>query len=564
LKRFADDELFDEASLRDNYHRLAYAGMGDELRPTIEDRAAPFIARRAAIDIAEACMVVDLQTLLAGIVLDTGETEGLRAQAAHAVAEIGDDDTRWRLEPLAEGELGPDSDDELRASGLKCMWPSQWDLKRLFENLTPVKNKHLVAAYSYFLHYELPEQLRKGVPAQEIPGALAIAKGWIGENTEYDSHDFGRIYNELLRLSLKQIPDLATMEELSDHICRSLVAGPFVHDYGDDPNPWEEIRSEVEKRHHIVKYMIKNRKVTEQDATLLLTREMPLLSDSDFPWMLNQVEITTGEEQGIWANLVVATLNPDLPVCLINDFLEVRLRVPVLQSVYLIAWELDSQLSKRFKENYYKRLQREEKARRRRRIAPITERVEPLLKSIEDGDIEEWFSLAQVLWIDETTGQLKHDGQIDLRESPAWKALDQTFQSRIEQAAVKFIRNYSSFSDEWFGTGSWNSTVLSISMALLVLERRVGVADEIKDDQWHKWIPYMVGDPVFFNNPSAHCCLLPKSPRSKATGFDVILDPLSAWIRSWSGWIICFSQVSAINLRARAAASLWATIQPTT
>jgi len=47
---------------------------GPPTEPIVESKAASFIARRAAIDIAEACKVLELQTLLADIALDTSET----------------------------------------------------------------------------------------------------------------------------------------------------------------------------------------------------------------------------------------------------------------------------------------------------------------------------------------------------------------------------------------------------------------------------------------------------------------------------------------------------------
>jgi hypothetical protein len=435
------------------------------------------------------------------------ETVRLRAQAAQAICEIADEDTKRRLEPLAEGKLGADPDDELKAYGLKCMWPSHWCVSRLFENLTPVKNKNLVGAYSYFLHYELPEQLKKGAPADQIAKALAITKGWISADSTYDSLNFGRIYNEILRHSLKCLPDPLLLAELSDHICLSAVHGPFSDHYDEGSNPWKEMGSEVEKRHLIVKYMITNGRLSEKDATLILMSEMPLLSDSDFPWMLTEIENALGPEQVVWARLILETFNPDLPVQWISDFLEVRLRVPVLQKEYLVSWELDSNLSKRFKENYTQRLHRELKAKRQSRVPPVIERIEPLLKSIELGSVEQWFKLTYNLWIDQDTGQLKDVGRINLKESPGWKALDKTDQVRVEQAGHKFIVNYSPPSDEWFGQGSWNFDVFSICMALLLASEQVDVVSQIKDSEWIKWIPYMVDNPVFFNDATSHCQL---------------------------------------------------------
>lgn len=509
LEGFVHEDLFDELSLRENYHKLAHPELAQQLKAVIEDEAASFIARRAAIDIAEACEEISLQELLADIALDTSETVGLRAQAAHAVSEIADEDTRQRLQPLAEGKQGADPDDELRAAGLKCMWPSHWGVPKLFENLIPVKNKNLVGAYSYFLRYEGPEQLKKSqIPSDQIVKALAIVKEWIGKGTDYDSHHFGPIYNELVRVSLRQTLNTKIMAELSDIIFRTIMHGPFYDDHDEDLNPWKEVSSEAEKRRQMVKSMVTNGMLSERDAPLLLVGEISLLADSDFPWMLDEIEGAVGSAELIlWAKLIVGILNPNMPVEWIDDFLAVRLRVPALQNEYLVYWELDSDLSKRFKKGYEDRLRWEQKAKHKPRVPSIFIRIAPLLRNIETGRIEQWLALTHNLWISEDTGRLRHEGQIDLTGSPGWQILDDTLRARIEEAATRFIMNYSPPSDEWFGKHFWGPDVLSICMALSILSKRTDLADQIKEGEWKKWIPYMVDNPVSFGDATSHCQL---------------------------------------------------------
>ncbi len=507
LRRIARDELFDDLSLRENYHKLVYPGIADKLRPIIENRALSFVARRAAIDIAEACNLMELQTVLANIALDTSEADGLRSQAAQAVCEIADYDTRQRLEPRGEGKLGDDPDDELSGCGLRCVWPGHWSLSKLVENLTPAKNKSLVGGYSYFLDYEVPDQLKKGATTDQTAKALAIANGWIGTDSKYDSHNFGRIYDELLRLSFKGIPDPVIMAELSDALLRSAMHGSLSDGNDENSNPWKQMESEVKKRHHLVKYMIRTGRLGERDATLLLIHETPLVLNSDFAWMLTEIEQAESPEQTVWARLILGILNPDLPVQCVSDFLEVRLRVPALERGYMVYWELDSDLSKKFKDGYAQRLRREQRAKRQGRVSPVAERIEPLLKRIELGDVEQWFALTHNLSIDQDTGQSKHWDGIELSETPGWKALDKVVRDRVEQAGVRFILNYSPPSDEWFGKGSWHQDILSVCMALLIVSKHGDFLDQIESTTFNKWIPYMVDNPVFFNDATAHCQL---------------------------------------------------------
>src|SRR5436190_18369354 len=56
----------------------------------------------------------------------------------------------------------------------------------------------------------------------------------------------------------------------------------------------------------------------------------------------------------------------------------------------------------------------------------------------------------------------------------------------------------------------------------------------------------------------------PRSASRKATGFEVIDEPRSAWRVNCPAGTACLASVSAIRRSASSACSRWATIQPTT
>lgn len=507
---FSQNRLFDDLSLRDNYHKVAYSGIIDQIKPIIESKTATFVARRAAIGISEACGVINLQGVLADLALNASEDETLRARAAQAVSEIADRSTRRRLEPLAKGESGTDPDDQLKGWGLCCMWPGNWNVSQLFENLTPVKNKSFVGAYNYFLRYQAPKHFNtNGTPVEQITHALSITKTWISDNSGYDHHSFGRIYNALLRLSFQHIPNPLLMTELSNHILLYADHGPFPEHYDDeDSNPWTELGSQHQERYHLAKHMVANGMVKDRgDAISLLFGESTILQDSDFPWLLAEVEKTVGAEQSIWASLILFTINPEIPVLWIDSFLEARCRIPILQNEYPVYWELDSDLSKRSKEAHAERVRREQRATRLPKISSAAKRIEPLLKDIEEGKVDRWFVLTDNLWINVETGEQGHLEGFDIKKSPGWKTLDSANQVRIEQAASKFISDYSPPPDDWFGKGSWDSDVSSICMALLLISEQTPVVGKITDTERMKWIPYMVDNYAFIDDASSSCRL---------------------------------------------------------
>src|SRR6267143_6868794 len=68
-----------------------------------------------------------------------------------------------------------------------------------------------------------------------------------------------------------------------------------------------------------------------------------------------------------------------------------------------------------------------------------------------------------------------------------------------------------------------------------------------------------------FDTCGRPCVLVtPRSASNRATGFEVIADPRSAWTVSCSRPMPWRAHVSRMNCSARSALSRWATIQPTT
>ena len=161
LKRHDEEKLLDsDFAGGARYEKLAHSELARQLEPFIRDRTKGLVVRRVATDIAEACKLLDLISLLVDITLDTSDSLAVRVNAAHAVAQIGDAAVKERLIPLAIGDAGEDPDDELKGYGLRACWPNNIAPKELFSVLTPPKNSHFIGAYHMFIVDQLPKSLR--------------------------------------------------------------------------------------------------------------------------------------------------------------------------------------------------------------------------------------------------------------------------------------------------------------------------------------------------------------------------------------------------------------------
>jgi predicted NACHT family NTPase len=120
LLRFYDEgKLLDrDQAIRGQYGKLAHSGLIEQLRPYICDPTKGEVVRRVAIHIAEACTLHVFQDTLADIALDPSQPLTIRVSAAYAICNYGDEQTKAKFKPLAVGNAGEDTDDELKGCGL--------------------------------------------------------------------------------------------------------------------------------------------------------------------------------------------------------------------------------------------------------------------------------------------------------------------------------------------------------------------------------------------------------------------------------------------------------------
>src|SRR4030042_3917049 len=91
-----------------------------------------------------------------------------------------------------------------------------------------------------------------------------------------------------------KIPDMTFLDSLSKlFIFRIKNHKPLC-----ERKVWEAISSDQSKRQQIVKFMIENTEINEKICGRLAYGQTPLLLDSDFPWLLEQIEAADPAIQG--------------------------------------------------------------------------------------------------------------------------------------------------------------------------------------------------------------------------------------------------------------------------
>ncbi|WP_437651057.1 NACHT domain-containing protein [Sorangium sp. So ce362] len=277
--------------------RLDHAGLADQLRPYLVGRDRYTMARRAALDIVDACQVVALQDVVADVVLDGSEHIEIRSSAAHTLAHIGSREAKQRLLPLLRGDCEVDLDDELKGYALLALWPDEITAAELFAALKPFEERSHGGSYGDFLH-----RLSMTLPPPALPEALR----WTLVLPSRRDAPFAltRLLDKILRMAWERLEDAQVRALLAQAVVRRLA----VHDvifvrrgHGDEETP-DPARDDGRRR-LLATAMVALLPWGPYDTFLIVHHGLVL--PKDVPWVIEQLRNgATPLEREHWAAIL--------------------------------------------------------------------------------------------------------------------------------------------------------------------------------------------------------------------------------------------------------------------
>lgn len=487
-------EAFDnERALDDNwderlyYRKLSHQDLSAQLRPYITSVAKNVVVRRVAIDIAEACTCRDLEEILLHVALDKGDDKHIRQQAAHAIANIGDQAARLRLEPLLTCDADDDPQDELRGIALSVLYPEALSVPDLFALIAPARDEQLYGAYSSFL-YERAQRLA----LHELPDALRWAAGW--ERRRRHEGSLSALQNAALRKGWEHQGDPAVGPELVRLVERRIKThdNPFGRPEDEDVS-----RPGREPRRTVARQLLAT--LQPNEATLLLHGEGPLLDRDDFDWLLDEFEAAPpGAAAGNIAKLVKSLtwreanadrLSRVIGLALAHDVLGGELAEMVQPT------ELDSARADQMRENH-RLVTGEPDDEEPKGVADPIARVEALVDRCEKEDIEWWWQLTRDLSLKPNDTHYGDDFKYRLTMLPGWASASENVRERVLALARRYLLEGDPANDAWVGTTVFRNSALSGYRALqLVLELDSGWLNAVEPNALRRWVPIVAAYP---------------------------------------------------------------------
>jgi len=476
--------------LHRQHAKLQHPGLAEQLRPWINDKNHDITARDAAIDIAIACKVHKLQGVLADVALDQTETERIRDGATRAVAAIGDAETRKRLLPLALGQAGEDSYDQLKGNALSGLWPDLMTVEELFQNLTQPKRQSLHGAYRDFLD-ELASHLK--------PEDLSVAVRWVGSSVVGLDflHAFSTLAERIFACVWGYLDAPGVLDALADTYVQ-LLQGHANLLYHQHPESWQTF-TDAGKRHRLVEAVLG--KIHEDAITASLMWEWPRLArPEDLGWSVEKLLASVGgPTEQAWAELTWCLVNPEQCGSIGLDLLlDTRTKSQAFRQVsdaLFTPVDLDSDEANMLKDRYQKFQGMQHKRKSELLEPPPEEHIQFFLNKSEQGQHDAWCRLIGEMTLEETSTKYENPFEtLDVRDLPGWRNLDEPTRKRILVAGEKCLRLKTPYDQAHLlnGSGSKDDAAVIKAFALLLNLCPDKITD-LPDDVWAHWVPVILG-----------------------------------------------------------------------
>ncbi|MFQ5752061.1 MAG: NACHT domain-containing protein, partial [bacterium] len=502
LNLFERQEILDnDWGLHVQYSRLSHPEIDKQIEPYISDKQKHWLVRRVAIDIVEACNLVQFQDLLANVTLDKEDNIHIRDEAAHAVVRIGDDKTKLLLKPLALEPNEDDERDQLKGSALRALWPKHITANELFNSLTLPKRESFFGAYWGFTKFSLLPHLK----IEDLPTAL----NWVKQHpaSGLSLSIFSDLTEGILIESWKNIERSEIRNAFADAAIERIRNHLSILPLDDkDVSKNKNLYSLNEKvRKSLIQTLLSKIEDFEGLGYSLIYDEPKLITEEDLDWLIDQLgsENNRNRIHG-WVMLIWYIFRNDREDHIKSVYNAMQKCKPLFERFSMIFGpvELNSTEAEEMKTRHERNKKWEEESRQRQtqRNEPISpppsSRIEKCLNRFEAGDYDAWWQLCLEMTLEATTKYYYDELKADLTALPGWKNSTEQTRKRILEAAKKYVLERDAKPENWLGTDKLHRPAMAGYKAFILLKKeRPDVLTNFDTSVWKNWAPILLGHP---------------------------------------------------------------------
>jgi predicted NACHT family NTPase len=491
LLKFHDEEKLKYDWRR--YSNLNYPGLAALLESYIRDSSKNPWSRLVAIDIVRDCDVKAAQDCLAKTALDPTQPYIVRTHAASTICEIGDEETKKRLKPLALGDVGNDPEDYLKGYALQAVFPQHISVHELVENITQPKSQSIGGPYSDFI----AEDIAKKLPIQSLPVMLK----WLERfPRRYDLHyPFRELTDSVMLKAWQSLDEPGVLEVFANIAILKLnqhdgILGDRPH-RDDDVEPL--VRESDEKRRQLIETIVLL--ISESESDFLWLTD--IICSEDVLWIIERITSAKSPRiVDVWVSLLrQALIRHNL--CWkntkhIDAILEARNLSPAMQSEFEIEIELGSEKAKQAEADYLQYQNWLKPPEPEPTLdPPPKQRVLAALGKVEAEQPQLWWQIVVEMTLMPTSKQYIHNHifESDITKLPGWEEAEADTKARIVETAKKYLDAGDPETQAWLGTNNFSHPPFAGYQALyLLVKQEPEFISKISTDTWTKWIPVIL------------------------------------------------------------------------
>ena len=494
------------------YQHLNYPKLSDKLREYIVDSRKHQSSRLTAIDIARACNIKAVQSDLVAVALDSSQPYWIRINATNTLGQIGDEENKARLKPLAIAMHEDDPDDYLKGYALKAIFPQHIPVEELLDNITQPKSQWIGGAYSEFIASSLAEQL----PIQDLPVILR----WLERQlpVRYDLHyPFRELADSVMLKAWQNWSEPGVLEAFANVAKQRLkqhegILGALptqvctLETFNDNRDAEVEsfLKDSTEKRQQLIETIVSLISAAENDCSWLIQA----ICSEDIVWLINNAtSAKSNRVANIWIKLSRLALTWHNLCWKEAKYTDAILKACDASSEMRAEFEFDitplelgSERAEQVKTTYL-RYQLQPRETKPLLDPPPKQRVIAILEKVEAGQPELWWQVCLEITLTPTSTHYNARAALtlELTTLPGWLEADTDTKARIIKAAKEYIDVGEPETQTWLGTNNFSNPPFAGYQALYLLSKQEPVSiAAISSEVWIKWIPVVLH---FINSP---------------------------------------------------------------
>jgi hypothetical protein len=463
--------------------------------------------------IAIFCQEKAIQSCLVKIALDTTQPYEIRKISADAVCQIGDENTKKQLQPLALDNIENDPDEDLKGYGFQAIWPQHITALDLLSHLSlPITIGVLGSRYQEFIAREFIKYLK----LSDLPVAIK----WLEQlpKRHFLHYPFIELADSVMLKAWQNLNEPTVIEAFASIAMLKLkqYEGIFGSSSGSfrldsEQNCDDEIepliKNSDDKRRKLIETIVSL--ITEPEEILAwLTR---IVCSKDIPWIIEKATSSESDDVvKIWAEILDGSLNRHklkwkntkhidslLDACSIKSVIKAKFEC------YITPIELNSEVANQAKAYYL----RHESYRKQPEPTSLTtpelkQEVVLVLERIELKQPELWWQIPQAM-------TLVSRADLDITIFPGWIEADIDIRSRVMKSAKAYLFLEKLDIQEYKSNNSLslsNAQLAGCRALYLLFQQDLEFVSTIPSKVWMKWMRVIFKSIVISNGYRDEIC----------------------------------------------------------